>query len=419
MGFGAWGLELRALRCDLAAVRLPARLIVGWLCFGFVIAAAAAEENAETVALRRASYFVLQARKASDLDPLLIDLRRLAGAPVRFNSGDANRQSAVNVLNDAARFLQQWQNYLWAVEGEKFGDAIRILSELGLSEQNPLGVPRSEILARARLLEGKDREKTNNDTRAILQNIRSLEDVPAALAQLKLEMTQPYRPQAQSQLPLINALDALSKAYLAFKQGVATTLPPAYWQTGDTPIVTQLRAELLLRVLPRVLGVEQTGGPKAGETVEGYLMRMRSAALDRHDFDLLVRIILAARDISSSSGGSGQSLIGQDYISFVSLREAQNAERAKRFLEATLAYRRALSAAATTAVPVEFIGERLRAIEKEHPGEYKQAIEVIQRYGNQNIAPSGSAVPGGLVIPAISPSPAPLQTASPAARPTP
>ncbi len=98
-----------------------ARLILGGLCFGAIITASADEENKEiTDALRRASDVVLKAHKASDLDAALIELHRLATVAVRFRSGNPERESAVNRLYDAARFLQQWQNYLWAVEGEKF-----------------------------------------------------------------------------------------------------------------------------------------------------------------------------------------------------------------------------------------------------------------------------------------------------------
>jgi hypothetical protein len=147
-------------------------------------------------------------------------------------------------------------------------------------------------------------------------------------------------------------------------------------------------------------------------------MRMRAAAVARHDFELLSRTISAAREISSSIAGPGQSLIGQDYTSFLYWREGQNAERAKRFFEAALAYRRALSSA-TPAVPVEFIGERLDAIEKEHPGEFRQSTEVIRRYNNPDIAPRGYGTPGGLTIPAVSPRPTPLRTPSPTASPTP
>ena len=217
----------------------------------------------------------------------------------------------------------------------------------------------------------------------------------------------------------MNGLDAVCKAYLAFKEGVATTLPPTYWQTGDTnQIVTRLRAELLLLVLPRILGVEQTDQPKAGETVEGYLVRMRAVAIAHHDFELLSRTISAAREISASIAGPGQSLIGQDYTSFLYWREGQNAERAKRFFEAALAYRRALSSA-TSAVPVEFIAQRLDAIEKEHPDEFRQATEVTRRYNNPDVAPRRYGTPGGLTIPDASPWPTPLRTASPTASVTP
>ena len=395
-----------------AVMRLSARLIISWLYFAAVIAACAAEEDKETAdALRRASDVVLKARKASDLDASLIELHRLAAAPARFRSGNPERES----LYDAARFLRQWQNYLWAVEGERFDNGIRILTDLAQTEQSPLNVPRSEILARARWLEGQDRAQADSYAAPILQSTHSLDDLPKALTQLKSRPA--YKSQALSNL--VNGLEAVCKAYLAFKEGVATTLPPTYWQTGDTNlIVTRLRAELLLLVLPRILGVEQTDPPKTGETVEDYLMRMRAAAVARRDFELLSRTISAAREISSSIAGPGQSLIGQDYTSFLYWREGQNAERAKRFFEAALAYRRALSSA-TPAVPVEFIGERLDAVEKEHPDEFRQATDVIRRYTNPDIAPRGYGTPGGLTIPVVSPRPTPLRTPSRTASPTP
>ena len=400
-----------------AVMRLSARLIISWLYFAAVIAACAAEEDKETAdALRRASDVVLKARKASDLDASLIELHRLAAAPARFRSGNPERESASRVY-DAARFLRQWQNYLWAVEGEKFDNGIRILTDLAQTEQTSLEIPRSEILARARSLEGKDKAQVDSNAAPILQSIHSLDDLPTALTQLRSGTHPPYQSQALSNM--VNGLEAVCKAYLAFKEGVATTLPPTYWQTGDTnQIVTRLRAELLLLVLPRILGVEQTDPPKTGETVEDYLMRMRAAAVARHDFELLSRTISAAREISSSIAGPGQSLIGQDYTSFLYWREGQNAERAKRFFEAALAYRRALSSA-TPAIPVEFIGERLDAIEKEHPGEFRQATDLIRRYDGRDITPRLYGTPGGLTIPAVSPRPTPLRTPSPTASPTP
>ena len=399
-------------------MRSLAGLIVGWLCFAIAIAACAAEENKEiTDALCRASDVVLKTRKASDLDATLIELRHLADAPEHLRLSGPERESGLKRLYDATRFLRQWQNYLWAVEGEKFDNGIRILTDLAQTEQSPLDVPRSEILARARSLEGKDKAQVDSYAAPILQRIHSLDDLPIALTQLRSGTHPPYQSQALSNL--VNGLDAVCKAYLAFKEGVATTLPPTYWQTGDTnQMVTRLRAELLLLVLPRILGVEKTDSPKIGETVEDYLMRMRAAAIARRDFELLSRTISAAREISSSIAGPGQSLVGHDYTSFLYWREGQNAERAKRFFEAALAYRRALSSA-TPAVPVEFIGQRLDAIEKEHPDEFRQATDVIRRYYDRDITPRAHETLGGLRIPAVSPQSTPLRTPSSTASPTP
>ena len=104
----------------------------------------------------------------------------------------------MNRLRDAARFVQQWQNYLWAVEGEKFSNGIRILTDLAQTQQSPLDVPRSEILARARSLEGKDKAQVDRDAAPILQSIHSLDDLPTALMQLRSARTRltnrnPYR----------------------------------------------------------------------------------------------------------------------------------------------------------------------------------------------------------------------------------
>jgi len=190
-------------------MRLSARLIISWLYFAAVIAACAAEEDKETAdALRRASDVVLKARKASDLDASLIELHRLAATPARFGSGNPERESAVNRLHDAARFLQQWQNYLWAVEGEKFDNGIRILTDLAQTEQSPLDVPRSEILARARWLEGQDRAQADSYAAPILQSTHSLDDLPKALTQLKSRPA--YKSQALSNL--VNGLEAVCKA---------------------------------------------------------------------------------------------------------------------------------------------------------------------------------------------------------------
>jgi len=58
---------------------------------------------------------------------------------------------------------------------------------------------------------------------------------------------------------------------------------------------------------------------------------MRATAIAQRNFELLSRTLSAAKEISSSIAGPGQSLIGQDDISLLAWREGQNAERANRF----------------------------------------------------------------------------------------
>jgi hypothetical protein len=366
-------------------------------------------------ALTRAKDVVLKASRASELDAFLIELRQLMDVSEPFQLPGCYPQSALKRLRDAAGFLQKWQNYLWAIENGKFDTGIKVLTDLDKTEQNALDIPRSEILARVRSSEEKDKAQADGYVTSTLQSIGSLDDLASALMRLRSHSA--YQSLAVSNA--VNGLDAICKSYLAFKAGVATTLPPTYWQTGGTNlIVTRLRAELLLLVLPRILGTEQTDPPNSNETVETYLIRMRATAIAQRNFELLSRTLSAAKEISSSISGPGQSLIAQDDISFLAWREGQNAERANRFSEATLAYRRALNSA-TPAIPVEFIAERLDAIEKEHPDEFRRAGETGRGYYYGQIIPRAYETPSGLTVPAVSPRPTPLRTPTPTASPMP
>ena len=365
-------------------------------------------------ALTRARNVVLKASHASELDACLIELRHLANASEPSWLAGSQSESPLRRLREAVHFVEQWQNYLWAVDSEKFDSGIKILIDLGQTDHNPFDVPRSELLSRTRSLEEKDKTQADNYVASILNNIHSLEDLPEALTQLKSRP--PYK--SQTLATVVFGLEAVCKAYLAFKEGVATTMPPTFWQTGDTnPVATRLRAELLLHVLPRILEVEQTDPPKPNETVETYLMRMRATAIANRDFELLSRTISTAREITSSIAGQGRNLVGQDYMSFLAWREGLNDEQAKRFFEAAVAYRRALNSA-TPAVPVEFIAERLDAIEKEHPDEFKQAADVFGRHDG-GIIPRPYGTPAGLKVPAVSQRPTPSRTPTPTVSPMP
>jgi hypothetical protein len=366
-------------------------------------------------ALIRAKDAVLKALHTSELDPCLIELRQLADASQAFQSPECYSESTLKRLRDTTRFLQQWQNYLSAVEGEKFANALKILTDLDKVEQNTLDIPRSEILARERSLEEKDKGQADSFVTSTLQSIGSLGDLPSAMTRLKAHPA--YQSLVVSNA--VNGLEAICKSYVAFKAGVATTLPPTYWQTGaQNLIATRLRAELLLLVLPRILKTEQSDPPKNNETVETYLLRMRAKAIAQRDFELLSRTISAAKEISASTAGPGQSLIGQDDMCFLAWQEGQNWERGNHFFEATLAYRRALNSA-TPAIPVEFITERLDAIEKEHPDEFRRADDAVRGYYHGRIIPRMYETPAGLAVPEVGPRSTPLQTPSSTTSPTP
>ena len=81
------------------------------------------------------------------------------------------------------------------------------------------------------------------------------DDLPAAVQALRAD---PAVFRSNELSSLANALEGICKSYLAFKEGIATTINMSYSAPGDAyPLVTRLRADLLLRVLPRILEVQE------------------------------------------------------------------------------------------------------------------------------------------------------------------
>ena len=374
----------------------------------------AAKDQLET-AMQRTNAVLLKAKTAKELDSALIEMRRI-GSSRRSGYSDAARDETQSRAQEAARFLQRWQDYLWAMESGKFSNALSLLNELAANEQNPFGIPRSEILGRARALEDTEKNQVKTVASPIVQKIQTLDDLPAAVQALHADQAL-FRSNELSSLA--SALEGLCRTYLAFKEGIATTINMSYSGPGDAyPIVTRLRAELLLRVLPRILEVQENNQPKAGETVDAYLQRLSTAARAAGDFELLGRVISIQRQIVIGFSGAANPNVNDDYTAFLAFRDGQNEERAHQFTDAVMAYRRALRFGSTT-IPAEFIGQRLEALKKEHSDDYDRAINMPQRDEGHFIPPRGYPPSGELKVPPVSPPPPIVRTATPAPSRTP
>ena len=363
-------------------------------------------QNDVNAALQRASAAVLKAQKARELDPVIVDLRKVM--EVGRSGRDPTISEKRNQVERAVRFVQTWQDYLWDMENGKFGSAGQKLMNLSQGEEIFPGLGRSGILERIRTTE----EAQKNLVKSALQKIKTLDDLTAVFEELRGDSS--YNSSGNTQRAL-NALEPIYKTYLAFKNGWATTLPVGFGNFAEAdPVVARLRTELFLRVLPRVLGVEGKMDPIANETIDQYLTRVWTSAVKSGDSDLLGRIISVTRDVSFSLTGSTGPAWSQDYSAFIAFREGQNDERAHRFSDAVLAYRNALRTGSLL-VPADVIGQRITAIEKENPADYQRAMEMVQRADGREFHPQPPEPSNGLQIPPL-PSPSSSSSPSPSAR---
>ncbi|HEY5036122.1 MAG TPA: hypothetical protein VII74_03210 [Chthoniobacterales bacterium] len=350
-------------------------------------------------ALGRAQAALAKAKKPQDLDDTLAEIQKLYEWARTHGEGPL-RIAETSGLERAEYSVRSWQDYLWDVDGGKVAAAISLLHTL--SDSASIGPPRSEILDRIRALETEADDDLNARAIKILQSIKSIDELPAALAQFHSDQNF-YR--VPGIATTMTNLDALCKIYLAFKEGIATPLPGPYSTLGDkNQLVARLTSSFLLQAVPRILGTETKDPPKPGETLEEYLARVKKAALQANDWDLLGRALLIGREISMNIGGhivDNYTLHEDD--AFLSFREGQNDERAKRYLEATLAYRQALRMGRE--IPAEFIGERLASIEREHPADYEAALNMVRRNETGPRIPEAHSPRDHVMIPAAGPKP--------------
>jgi hypothetical protein len=372
-------------------------------------------ENEVAMATQKAGAALLKAQKASELDPVLTDLRRTVETGRTHHDSDVS--GARNQADRAVRFVQTWQDYLWDMESGKFGNAVQKLSNLAQGDEVLTGIGRSLLLERRRAAEEAERNQSKGVVSRAMQNVKTLDDLPGAMAQLRGDPSGNRSTDVQAAL---NALEPIYKTYTAYKNGWAATLPLSYFSGSEIdPAISRLRTELFLRVLPRTLGIEGKMEPASGETVEQYLTRIRQNALKTGDYDLLGRTVSATRDLSMGLAGQADLSFAQDYGAFLSLREAQNDERARRFVDAVMAYRSALRIG-SAAIPAEIIGQRLNAIEKDQPEEYRRAMEILQHNDGREFHHPMPEPARPLALPPVSPAPsaaAPPSSASPARSP--
>jgi hypothetical protein len=315
-------------------------------------------------ALAKAKKKVLAAKKPADIDEVL-DL--LSNANDGLNDSRSQKlQSAGRKVMEAAEFAKLWQNYLFAMETSNDRAAYQAINALANRSGSTSVIPRSEILLRAPgedalvvNLDASQEKRMDAHLRKIVAEIKTLDEIEPALERfVDIEQGNNW-----GGVQFEYSLRAIYKAYQEFKAGLPVDIDFDPGHTANDQELIPLKAQLILLLLPRY--IENTELAKAGDTPITYLDRTIQKAVADENWILWVRARDAKRSLLNGEKYS-QGLMQTDTEATRKFLYAVNLEKAGQFTMAYGAYRDALRGT-EDAVPVEFIGKRLKAIESEHP----------------------------------------------------
>lgn len=319
-----------------------------------------------------------RATKPEDLDDLLASLQEK-----NFNNRwddlyeDPTYGRVQNLAQRMAYIRQMantWQDYLDA--SNRNDPARAILSLTNLLENNNGEanlIPRSQILARLDFERKTDGASPEEQALKVVEGIRSLDDMKGALSMLgDLQKRTNSRGTSGGYSSIsteyVAPLSALERSYRDFLSGlpVGSEALVARNYPGSPSAFSPLRAQLLMKVFPRLAGEPDDAAGKPGETFAQLVDRFLSAAAKKEDFEACARILNAAQIMNP--GGSRVDLNTiEAYLS------AQNQIAAGQFSLAVASLQKSLHGRGSL-LPIGKIGAQLAAIKKDHPGEYEEGM---------------------------------------------
>jgi hypothetical protein len=323
--------------------------------------------------LSRAGQVITQAKKPEDLDDLIAEMSKhgntnYGGDPALQGSPDLLRQ-----YSSAVEFVKKWQEYLAHLAD---GQTDQARSDLQVMSQNNYGeglLPRSKILE----LESPDRliaqaskpaEATSTpamQAQAILDGIKTLDDMKTGLQKLD-----PLRQSDMQELQSVcSQLQEMEDNYVNIKAGLP--LQPAMYY-GYNPngisVPPAIRSQMLLLTLQVQFNSFKGLPPAADEKPADYIDRVIADATARQDWDLLRRADAARGSLTSNLGpafsGGVESIIA-----------GVHQETAGQYALAVQSYETALKND-DPAIPAKIIGDKLTAIQRDHPKEYADGMQL-------------------------------------------
>lgn len=322
--------------------------------------------------LTSTSETLTRAAEPEELDKLLLTLSRNRYANQSdsqgYDTNDATVRRLQSELGNARQFVTYWQDYLQASNSGNTAQALQSLRNLS-NQENTL-IPRSKIIARIEFEKGSE-----DDVNKVVDGVKSLADMQPAIQKLS-RLQSGNRSSGSETTGLREALEALSrldKIHREFLAGLPVNVEVLY-QPSDSSDSSgrfdfiELRAALLLTVLPRCLALPEDFKATTGETVDHFLNRAMGDATGRGDTAASSRILEVMQQFQRSN-----TLNETDLAALRDHAAGRSQMAAGQYLLAVVSFQRALKTGSDLIPPVK-TGELLESIRKEHPAEYEQGM---------------------------------------------
>ena len=337
----------------------------------------------------------LKATKSDELDAPLKELSRsLKHAQALCSNvrmeGSLNGYS-LDGYSSAERMLKNLQNLFLAEErGDKSGKA-QMVADMRPDNFLVDVIPRSELTAlvdanvaklKARGVVALSEKEFDQKLQEAIDAMTDTENLGSALKRIMNVIVAQEKTQA---FPLSSGVPPIIKKIVKIHDevtgGFSTTVDVSLLILQEEGERTAKIKILLLRyLLPRILGIDEGSGIKAGESLSHILTRTALSAMEKRDWSVLSRIL----DFSGRLPATQSPLNTLDSSALRQFLSALNLEGARQYSSAVASYHAALKTGSQN-LPLAFIGDRLAEIEKEHAKEYQAGIElsnipVIERY---------------------------------------
>lgn len=320
---------------------------------------------------------IAQAKSPDELDGVLEELSKNATESSNDDQGNESSNARIRRLyqqtSSAKQFTIYWQDYLQAKKSGNTRQATNSLQSL-TNQENSL-MPRSQLLARIEQEKSTPEAASPVDAFAIVDGIKSLDDMQAALKSL-FALQQAARSSDTNSNSLndyVQSIGRLEKCYREFLAGLPVNVEVFSQSSDSSNQVTKvnlirLRAELLVRVLPRSIGIPEAASAIPGETVQQFFERVLAEAKDCGDAAACQRIKETQQTFARGSRYSTEDTTGlRDYAA------SQNQVAAGQFMLAVISLQKSLKSGSDL-LPARKIGVQLAAIQKDYPKEYEQGM---------------------------------------------